>query len=403
MGFTCLFVQREDKMEYWLANIIDQIDFQRKNRETIAKSLGISGPAFSKNLSGKTELGFLNMVKLVEDLFEDPFEKAYMIRDFCRKTNSKKNIRIAMEYGNALGDLELLRIAIQRGITSNNVKTYEWACVYELVWMRLKKIISNASFIEELEERKKSKIAKNEEMKIMLDILTLYTMYDLRDFKILSERIENLQCKIEKISNNFIRDLYSNRVKEWYAYALLMDEQIEKSREVCHSILNVYDEHGYLHLLKVSALGYLGESYVDNYEQAIWYLNKGITLLNQCQFEKAQNRKKDFLNMRSYLRMIHGKDMHDLQIYDEGEWSLYYIVTGNRERAIRILRNRELTDGSLSPMKFCYLGWALEDKEILKKSIELFCSQGCKFYSYLPRKMLVDINKNGIIYTGDAK
>lgn len=390
-------------MEYWLANIIDQIDFQRKNRETIAKSLGISGPAFSKNLSGKTELGFLNMVKLVEDLFENPFEKAYMIRDFCRRTNSKKNIRIAMEYGNALGDLELLRIAIQRGITSNNVKTYEWACVYELVWMRLKKIISNASFIEELEERKKSKIAKNEEMKIMLDILTLYTMYDLRDFKILSERIENLQCKIEKISNNFIRDLYSNRVKEWYAYALLMDEQIEKSREVCHSILNVYDEHGYLHLLKVSALGYLGESYVDNYEQAIWYLNKGITLLNQCQFEKAQNRKKDFLNMRSYLRMIHGKDMHDLQIYDEGEWSLYYIVTGNRERAIRILRNRELTDGSLSPMKFCYLGWALEDKEILKKSIELFCSQGCKFYSYLPRKMLVDINKNGIIYTGDAK
>ncbi|MGU9541218.1 AimR family lysis-lysogeny pheromone receptor [Bacillus cereus] len=390
-------------MEYWLANIIDQIDFQRKNRETIAKSLGISGPAFSKNLSGKTELGFLNMVKLVEDLFEDPFERAYMIRDFCRRTNSKKNIRIAMEYGNALGDLELLRIAIQRGITSNNVKTYEWACVYELVWMRLKKIISNASFIEELEERKKSKIAKNEEMKIMLDILTLYTMYDLRDFKILSERIENLQCKIEKISNNFIRDLYSNRVKEWYAYALLMDEQIEKSREVCHSILNVYDEHGYLHLLKVSALGYLGESYVENYEQAIWYLNKGITLLNQCQFEKAQNRKKDFLNMRSYLRMIHGKDMHDLQIYDEGEWSLYYIVTGDRERAIRILRNRELTDGSLSPMKLCYLGWALEDKEILKKSIELFCSQGCKFYSYLPRKKLVGINKNGIIYTGDAK
>ncbi|MCW4577103.1 AimR family lysis-lysogeny pheromone receptor [Bacillus paranthracis] len=390
-------------MKYWLANIIDQIDFQRKNRENIAKLLGISGPAFSKNLSGKTELGFLNMVKLVEHLFEDPFEKTYMIHDFCRRTNNKKNIRIAMEYGNTLGDLELLRIAIQRGITSNNVKTYEWARVYELVWMRSKKIISNASFIEELEERKKSKIAKNEEMKIMLDILTLYTMYDLRDFKILNKRIENLQCKIEKISNEFIRDLYSNRVKEWYAYALLMDEQIEKSREVCHSILNVYDDHGYLHLLKVSALGYLGESYVDNYEQATWYLNKGINLLKQCQFEKAQNRKKDFLNMRSYLRMIHGKDMHDLQIYDEGEWSLYYLVTGNRERAIRILRNRELTDGSLSPMKLCYLGWALEDKEILKKSIELFCSQGCKFYSYLPRKMLVEINKNGIIYTGDAK
>ncbi|MFV1456468.1 hypothetical protein [Bacillus mycoides] len=77
-------------MKYWLANIIDQIDFQRKNRGKIAKSLGISGPAFSKNLSGKTELGFLNMIKLVEDLFEDSLEKTYMIHEFCKRTNSKK-------------------------------------------------------------------------------------------------------------------------------------------------------------------------------------------------------------------------------------------------------------------------------------------------------------------------
>ena len=57
-------------MKYWLAKIIDKIDFQKKSREKIAKSLGISGPAFSKNLSGKSELDFLNMVKLVEDLYE---------------------------------------------------------------------------------------------------------------------------------------------------------------------------------------------------------------------------------------------------------------------------------------------------------------------------------------------
>lgn len=390
-------------MKYWLANIIDEIDFQKKNREKIAKDLGISGAAFSKNLSGKTELSFLNMIKLVKELYQKPFELTCMIHDFCKKTTNKKNIRMAMEYANAIGDLELLRIAVQRGFTSNNAKTYEWACVYELVWMRSKKIISNASFVEELEERKKSKLVKNNEMKIMFDILTLYTMYDSRDFKILNKRIEKLQCKIDKLPNKFIKDLFSNRVKEWYAYALLMDDQIEKSREVCHSILNTHDEHGYLDLLKVSALGYLGESYADNYEQSIWYLNRGVDLLNKSQFEKAQNRKKDFLNMRSYLRMIHGKDMHDLQISDEGEWALYYIVTGNRERAIRILRNKERTDGRLSPMKLCYLGWALEDKNILKKSIESFCSQGCKFYSYLPRKILVEMNNNGIIYVGDAK
>lgn len=390
-------------MKYWLANIIDEIDFQKKNQEKIAKDLGISGAAFSKNLSGKNEFNFLNMIKLVKELYENHFESTYMIREFCKKTTNKKNIRKAMEYANAIGDLELLRIAVQRGFSSNNTKTYEWAWVYELVWMRSKKIISTAALFEELEERKKSKLVKTTEMKIMFDILTLYTMYDSRDFKLLNERVEKLQSKIGKIQNLFIKKMYSSRVSEWYAYALLMDEQIKKSREVCHSILNTQDEYDCLNLLKVSALGYLGESYVDNYEQSLWYLNKGINLLNQYQFEKVQNRRKEFLNMRSYLRMIHKRDMHSLHIFDEGEWALYYIVTGNKELAIRILRNSEKMKGVLSPMKTCYLGMALGDSNLLEKSIEMFCLRGCRFYSYLPRKMLVEFDKNGIIYMGDAK
>ncbi|UHJ50162.1 AimR family lysis-lysogeny pheromone receptor [Bacillus paranthracis] len=390
-------------MKYWLANIIDQIDFQKKNREKISKALGISGPAFSKNLSGKTELGFLNMVKLVEDLYEDSLDKKYMIHEFCKRATSKKNIRIAMEYGNALGDLELLRIAIQKGFESNNVKTYEWAHVYELVWLRAKKILTTDKFLEETENRKKSKALKNNETKIMYDILTLYSMYDCRDFKFINGYTETLQSKIAELPSQFIKDLYSNRIKEWLAYALLMDDQIEKSRDLCHSILNVNDEYGYLRLLKVSALGYLGESYVENYEQSLWYLNKGIEMLDQLHNEKAENRKKEFLNMRSYIRMIHQKDMHDLQIFDVGEEALKYIVTDEKEKAVAILRAYEKENGNLSPMKLCYLGMALEDRKLLEKSIELFHSQGCKFYSYLPKNALVDINKNGIIYKGDVK
>ncbi|MED3538919.1 AimR family lysis-lysogeny pheromone receptor [Bacillus toyonensis] len=390
-------------MKYWLANIIDKIDFQRKNREKIAKSLGISGPAFSKNLSGKTELGFLNMIKLVEDLFEDSLEKTYMIQEFCKRTNSKKNIRIAMEYGNTLGDLELLRIAIQKGFESNNTKTYEWAHVYELVWLRAKKILSNDNFLDEMENRKKSKAFKNEETIIMLDILNLYSMYDSRDFKLLDGYTETLQSKIKALPSQFIKEVFSNCIKEWFAYALLMDEQIERARELCHSILNTTDEYGCLRLLKVAALGYLGESYAENYEQSLWYLNKGIEILDECQNEKAQNRKKEFLNMRSYIRMIHQKDMDDLQIFDVGEEALKYIVTGKKEKAVAILRRHEKECGILSPMKLCYLGAALEDRGLLEKSIELFHSQGCKFYSYLPRKILAEMNKNGTMKVGDAK
>ncbi|MDV6040393.1 AimR family lysis-lysogeny pheromone receptor [Bacillus sp. SM-B1] len=392
-------------MKSWLDNVIDHIDFQKKNRENIAvELLEISGAAFSKNLSGKSELSFLNMIKLIKHLYENDTEITYMIRDFCKKTTNKKNIRMAMEYANAIGDFELLSIAINKGFASGNAKTYEWAFVYELVLMRSKNVLSDQLLLEELEARKKNRLVKCNEMKIMCDILTFYTLYDSREYKMLFSYAEMLLPKIEAISNPFVKDLYKSRIKEIIAYASLMDDQIEKSREACHDILNTEDQWGYLNLLKVSALGCLGESYsFDSYEQSLWYLNKGIQILDECHTDRALARKVQFLNMRSYIRLIHQKDLHDLQISDVGEKALYYIVTGNGKEAIRILTQLQKDNDSLSPMKTCYLGIALKSKDLLEKSIEGFINQGCKFYCRFPRKMLVEFNKNGIIYLGDAK
>lgn len=320
-------------MKYWLAKIIDEIDFQRKSQEDVAKHLGISGPAFSKNLSGKSELNFLNMIKLVKDLYEDNVELTFMVREFCKKMNGKKNIRIAMEYANAIGDFELLRIAVQKGFNSNNTLTKEWAFVYEMVLIRLKRFLSDKSLLEELNERKKHRTVESDEAKIMLDIITFYTLYESREYKMLFNYSEMLLPKIEKISDAFIRDLYRVRIQEIIAYASLMDEQIDKSRDICHEILNTEDNFGYLDMLKVSALGCLGESYsFDSYEQSLWYLNKGIELLNKCHSHRAVERKRNFLNMRSYIRLINKKDLHDLDIYDVGEVALKHIINGNEKK-----------------------------------------------------------------------
>lgn len=391
-------------MKYWLAKIIDEIDFQRKSQEDVAKHLGISGPAFSKNLSGKSELNFLNMIKLVKDLYEDNVELTFMVREFCKKMNGKKNIRIAMEYANAIGDFELLRIAVQKGFNSNNTLTKEWAFVYEMVLIRLKRFLSDKSLLEELNERKKHRTVKSDEAKIMLDIITFYTLYESREYKMIFNYSEMLLPKIEKISDAFIRDLYRVRIQEIIAYASLMDEQIDKSRDICHEILNTEDNFGYLDMLKVSALGCLGESYsFDSYEQSLWYLNKGIELLNKCHSHRAVERKRNFLNMRSYIRLINKKDLHDLDIYDVGEVALKYIINGNEKEAVRLLRNEEKEKGKLTPMKLCYLGMALKDRSLLEQSIEGFINEGCKFYCRLPRKILEEFNKYGIIFMGDAK
>ncbi|HFK1441870.1 TPA: AimR family lysis-lysogeny pheromone receptor, partial [Bacillus cereus] len=97
------------------------------------------------------------------------------------------------------------------------------------------------------------------------------------------------------------------------------------------------------------------------------------------------------------------KKLHDLDIYDVGEEALKHIINGNAKEAVRLLRNEEKEKGKLTPMKLCYLGMALKDQSLLEQSIEGFINEGCKFYCRLPRKILGEFNKNGIMYIGDAK
>ncbi len=81
----------------------------------------------------------------------------------------------------------------------------------------------------------------------------------------------------------------------------------------------------------------------------------------------------------------------------------YQVLIGQSDVAIKLLRECERKDGKLSPMKKCILGYALKNAKLIEESIVDFECAGNRFYSKLPRKMLVDINKNGIIYMGDAK
>ncbi len=57
-------LKREDRisektLNTFLSNIIDEIDFQRKNQENIAKIIGISSGTLSKNLTGKKSIWIL--------------------------------------------------------------------------------------------------------------------------------------------------------------------------------------------------------------------------------------------------------------------------------------------------------------------------------------------------------
>lgn len=119
---------KKKALKKFLNKLIDRIDFQRRNQEDIAKELGIKGGSFSKNLSGKSQFNFWNMIKLLNILYGgDASKKKEMLHKFCSVTTSKQNMRIAMEYANATGDLELLKLIVDIEKTSSLAMNREWA------------------------------------------------------------------------------------------------------------------------------------------------------------------------------------------------------------------------------------------------------------------------------------
>ncbi|MED2753252.1 AimR family lysis-lysogeny pheromone receptor [Bacillus thuringiensis] len=397
-------LERKRLMKF-LGILIDEIDFQRRNQEDVAKELGIGGGSFSKNLSGKSQFNFWNMIKLLNILYDaDVLKKKEMLHSFCLVTKSKQNMRIAMEYANAKGDLELLKLVVDKEKTSSLAINREWAYVYELVWMRSKGVVSGKALLEKLEDRKSSKVIKTQEMKVLYGILTFYTMYDLEKFNSLLEYAEVLQPEVEEIPDDFIRTAYSGRIKEGLSYAYLMQDNVGKSRELCHEILHLKDDKNCFSLLRASALVYLAESYTfESYERSSWYITKSLEMLSNCHFERAIKRRENILNTHAFIKLVHNLGLNDIQIFHSAEDAFLEIRKGNYKLAEKILNNIKKERGYLLAIEYTYLGLATDDFGLIEKSISMFECEGNRFYCKFPRKMLAEFNKNGIIYMGDAK
>ncbi|HDR7494830.1 TPA: hypothetical protein QCX40_005554 [Bacillus cereus] len=394
-------VKSEKTLDKFLGRLIDSIDFQRRSQGDLAKEMGVAGGTLSKNLTGKTQFGFWSLLKLLNILYDDINKRQEMLYTFCSVTTSKINLRLAMEYANAKGDLGLLKLIVDREKKSSLAMNREWAFAYELVWMRSSGILQGKALLDELEERKKRKIIKTEEVKVLYGILTFYTMYDLEKFNALFDYAEVMQPNIELITDEFIRAAYSGRIKEGLSYAYLMQDKVDKARELCHEILNLEDDKECFALLRASALGYLAESYTfESYDRASWYVNKALETLNSCHVERAKKRRKNIFNTYAFIKLVNKQGLENIKIYNVCEEAFYQVLIGKSDVAIKLLKECEIKDGKLSPMKKCILGYALKNTKLIEESIVDFECEGNRFYSKLPKKMLVKFTKNGTMCEG---
>ncbi|MED3353574.1 AimR family lysis-lysogeny pheromone receptor, partial [Bacillus thuringiensis] len=201
-----------------------------------------------------------------------------------------------------------------------------------------KGVVSGKGLLEKLEDRKGSKVIKTQEMKVLYGILTFYTMYDLEKFNSLFEYAEVLKPKVEEIPDDFIRTAYSGRIKEGLSYAYLMQDNVEKSRELCHEIMNLKDDKNCFSLLRASALVYLAESYTfESYERASWYINKSLEMLDACYFERVIKRRENILNTHAFIKLVHNLELNGMQIFHPAEEAFLEIRKGNYKLAENIL------------------------------------------------------------------
>ncbi|PFD43741.1 hypothetical protein CN293_28455 [Bacillus cereus] len=394
-------VESEKTLSKFLGSLIDTIDFQRRSQGNLAKEMGVAGGTLSKNLTGKTQFGFWTLVKLLNILYDDINKRQEMLYTFCSVTTSKINLRMAMEYANAKGDLRLLKLVVDSEKKSSLAMNREWAYAYELVWMRSSGILQGKALLDELEERKKRKIIKTEEVKVLYGILTFYTMYDLEKFNSLFDYAEVMQPNIELITDEFIRSAYSGRIKEGLAYAYLMQDKVDQARELCHEILNLEDDKDCFALLRASALGYLAESYTfESYDRASWYVNKALETLDSCHVERAKKRRENVYNTFAFIKLVNKQGLDNIKIYHAAEEAFFEIVKGNNQKAVEILIELEKNKGFLTPMQYCYLGIAKNDVTLIENSIMQFECEGNRFYSKFPKNMLVKFSKNGTMCEG---
>lgn len=402
-------LKREDKvsektLNKFLSKIIDEIDFQRKNQEDIAKIIGISSGTLSKNLTGKNQFGFWNLIRLLKLLYAGDINKQRkMLHTFCSVTTSKKNLRIAMEYANAKGDLSLLKLLVEQERKSSLAMNREWAYVYELVLLRSNGTIKKQELLSKLEDHKGSKIIKTNEMKVLCGILTYYTNYDLENYNSLFKYAEMLLPDVDAITDSFIRSSYLGRIKEGLAYAYLVQDNLEMCRSLCQEILVIDDSKDCFHLLRASALAYIAESYTfDCYDSASWYMKKALKQLGACNFEREKQRKLSILNTYAFIKLVNKQELENIVIYHSAEKSFLEIIKGNYKNAVEILSDLEKKNGMLTPMQYCYLGIAKNDISLIDKSIVLLECAGNRFYCRFPKKIVVEFNRNGMMYEGGA-
>lgn len=375
-------------MEDLLSNLRKDLASMGIKQKELARGWEISPSGVSDVFKLKREMSCSFLLKSLIRLRYSTDKRIEIFLSYLKKAKPE-NRREALGIAFHTGKFDLLKIIIDMEKESNNPENKEWADVFELMYKRFSNPTNSKEYLNLILDKKEK--VTTVEMKIVLELLTVHTMFQTGNYALITQRFHELEKKIKKTSNKFIKHCIQVRFMEAYCVISLQRGKILETRSICNEIFEIFENEPWFRIIYATALFKMGESYIfEDYEKSKEYLEKTIDFLNKDVIYGMVRKRKMAEYTLSFLKIHHGIELETLDVSEihPAEVAYLKIKQNKQDEAIGILNNLLYTNNGLSDIQTFYLGLALNDEEIAKKSLQKFEDAGNIFYSILSKKHL---------------
>ncbi|MEB9975287.1 AimR family lysis-lysogeny pheromone receptor [Bacillus cereus] len=357
----------------------------------LADMFDTSHSTINDMLSGKRDFDFSIYTGILNLLYPDNHQLIKNeVYDFCDSTKRKNNLPLELEYTNLTGELELMKVLIEKGKISDNKTNRDFCSVYELLHLRNAEKKSKEEYLQEVRNIVKNTSTKkvSGEIKVLLEFALIYAFFDLGEYEIVHEYTKRLEPLInEEVTNKYFLYTLCLRKKEMIASCLHKDNKLEECRKLCKEIIDSDKNH--FPLTKAIAYGLIGESYIlTDFEQSKHFLERSLQCIENPCNEKMKYRYLKVKNTLDFLHIHWKVNLDKINPVDPLELAYLYIQKGDKEKAKVLLKEIEEKSPNVSPFWMYYWGIAADDREMLKKSFFEFLRKKNPYYAKLPQDKL---------------
>ncbi|MGI8282436.1 AimR family lysis-lysogeny pheromone receptor [Bacillus mycoides] len=372
--------------------ILEKIHKDLNNRgitnRQLAAMFDTSHSKINESFTRKREFDFYIYTEILNMLYphDYDFRKTEVLK-YCEEAKRKVNLRVAFEYLDMCGELDVLQYLVDKEKESNNILNRKFANAYELLHLRNAGKINPQDFLKIVKKKMEQKKSTDDISKIPMDFSLIYAFFDYRNYDLVSEYTNDLLSQIKKLKNPFLRSSYELRTMELLATSFHRNNELEKARELCNEMIA---RQGRVALLpKATAYCIMGETYIlSDYELSKYYLDKGLQLMISPNNKKMFKKKQMIQTTLDFLNIHFEKNLDNIEPKNPAELAYLYVNRGVNQQAVNLIEEIKRKNGFLTPLQVFIQALARDDMNLMREALLAFERNNDLFYAELPKNVL---------------